>query len=193
MKTEINRAIEPAGTASSEGEICTITSGEWARWAGAVGYRADVLSDILVERLVWGPEIEADSGDFQGLKGPGFVWFRFWVPRDQQIVERYFDNEGRLLGTRVDVCTPFTEDAGNWVTRDLQLDIWIDPGGRVTMRNEVAFEETTTGGSLLPEEADQAEEHVRRLTTGIFQGNFPPALVRNWQLDLKSLMESIKP
>ena len=35
------------------------------------------------------------------------------------------------------------------------------------------------------------EEHVRRLTGAIAQRRFPPAMVRNWQVDLRRIQEAL--
>jgi predicted RNA-binding protein associated with RNAse of E/G family len=78
-----------------------------------------------------------------------------------------------------------------WTTNDLLLDIWISPDGRVTVRNETAFEAAVADGSLSIDEASWAEEHVRRLTAAIAQRRFPPPLVRNWQVDLRRIQEAL--
>ena len=44
---------------------------------------------------------------------------------------------------------------------------------------------------LTEEEARWAEEHVRRLTGAIAQRCFPPAMVRNWQVDLRRIEEAL--
>jgi hypothetical protein len=57
--------------------------------------------------------------------------------------------------------------------------------------NEAAFEAAVSGGELSEEEARWAEEHVRRLTGAISQRRFPPAMVRNWQVDLRRIQEAL--
>jgi predicted RNA-binding protein associated with RNAse of E/G family len=71
------------------------------------------------------------------------------------------------------------------------LDIWISPQGQVTVGNETAFDAAVRGGQISPEEAIWAEEHVRRLTGAIAQRRFPPAMVRNWQVDLRRIQEAL--
>jgi predicted RNA-binding protein associated with RNAse of E/G family len=78
-----------------------------------------------------------------------------------------------------------------WTARDLLLNIWISPQGQVTVSNEAAFEAAVSSGQLTEEEARWAEEHVRRLTGAISQRRFPPAMVRNWQVDLRRIQEAL--
>jgi predicted RNA-binding protein associated with RNAse of E/G family len=147
---------------------------------------------VLVERLVWDQDPGDIGPDQWQLAGPGFSWFRFWLPDHQQIVERYFDAQGRPLGTCVDLCTAPEREEEAWLATDLLLDIWISPEGRVTVRNEPAFEQALRQGLLLPAEAAQADQHCRELTAAIAKGRFPPALVRNWQVDIKQIQRSLE-
>lgn len=172
--------------------VRTIVSGEWASLPGVADYRWAMLGDILVERLIWGWQAEPQQLANLLVAQPGYVWFRFWLPRDDQVVERYYDATGRLLGTHVDVCAALSAVGDGWATTDLLLDIWIWPDGRVTVRNEQAFERAVAEGVLTPHEAQRAETQVRALTLAIAQKRFPPALVRNWQLDIKVIREALQ-
>lgn len=171
-----------------------IQRGQWAEWPGALDYRSAWLSDMLVERVIWGQPAAAlqQIGQAQGKPaGPGSVWFRFWLPKDGQIVEKYFDRLGACLGIQADVCMPLVMVGEVCWTADLLLDIWINAEGRVTVRNEAAFDRAAAEGLLSADEASYAEQHLRRLTGAIAQGRFPPPLVRNWQIDLERLSETL--
>jgi hypothetical protein len=166
-----------------------IRSGEWAGRPAAAGYRCGLVGDILVERVIW-DESTAPARPGAGMAAaPGQIWFRFWLLREQQIVEKYFDAAGRHLGTQVDVCMPLVLEEESWFTHDLLLDIFIAPDGQVTVRNEAAFEAAVAAGTLSPEEQERAEQHVRVLTAAIAQGRFPPALVRNFQPDMARIRQ----
>jgi uncharacterized protein len=164
-----------------------IKSGEFGNLACVRDYRAERLGDVLVERVVWGEgAVRVQMGDTV-LADPGYVWFRFWLPRFEQIVERYYSPSGVLIGTKVDVCTPLECDKSGCSTVDLLLDIWIDPEGRVTVVNEGGFEEAVRREMLSESEAERAEYHLRELTAAIARGRFPPPIVRNWQIDLRRI------
>ncbi len=157
--------------------MATIRSGEWQSLPGVADYLAGLIDDVLIERVVWGQVEDA--------------WYRFWLWRDDQVVERYFDAQGQPLGTQVDVCMPLQIGERQWTARDLLLNIWISPQGQVTVGNEAAFDAAVRGGQISREEATWAEEHVRRLTGAISQRRFPPAMVRNWQVDLQRIREAL--
>lgn len=169
-----------------------IVAGQWRHLPHAADYRAALIGEMLVERVVWGPGAEAVSLGRRVIGGPGYIWFRFWLPREEQIVDKYFDPAGRPVGIQVDVCGPLTIEPEEWSTVDLLLDLWIDPDGRVTVRNEEQFERAVATGELAPEEASHAEAHIRQLTLQTAQGRFPPPLVRNWQVDVRRVREMLQ-
>lgn len=160
-------------------------------WAGCLDYRDIMLGDVLVERLVWDRDAPSKRIGQVAISGPGFIWFRFWLPDQKQIVEKYFDATGAWVGTQVDLCAPFQPQRVGWAAKDLFLDLWISPSGRVTVRNEDVFDGAVTGGMLSEAESGLAERHIRELTAAIAKRRFPPALVRNWQVDLQVLRETL--
>ena len=170
--------------------MATIRSGEWQSLPGVADYLAGLIDDVLIERAIWGVPT-AMAGNGRAPAGTGHIWYRFWLWRDDQVVERYFDAQGQALGTQVDLCMPLQVGEREWTARDLLLDIWISPEGRVTVSNEAAFEAAVSNGQLTDDEARWAEEHVRRLTAAIAQRRFPPAMVRNWQVDLRRIQEAL--
>jgi hypothetical protein len=196
----------PLSTPTSPGGACNIYSGQWQMLPAALDYRAAMLGDILAERLVWGPANSAAQLGNLAIAGPGYIWFRFWLTREQQVVEKYFDAQGQALGMHIHVCMPLIAlppelcvglfadadaHSDGYCTTDLLLRIWIAADGRVTVRNEAAFEQAIHSGDLTTEEVAWAEERVRMLTSAIALGRFPPALVRNWQVDVQRVQETL--
>ncbi len=171
--------------------MATIRSGEWQSLPGVFDYLSGLIDDVLIERAIWSHAANAVTAGGRVQTGHGHIWYRFWLWRDDQVVERYFDAQGNTLGTQVDLCMPLQIGEREWTTRDLLLDIWISPQGRVTVSNEAAFDAAVSSGELTPDEARWAEEHVRRLTAAIAQRRFPPAMVRNWQVDLRRIQEAL--
>ena len=160
-----------------------IRSGDFGDAAVVRDYRFERLGGVLVERVVWGAMTAAKRRGQTVISGPGFVWFRFWVLTHHQVIERYYNEQGQLIGTQIDVCMPPTGDDRGWRAKDLLLDIWVTPDGRVTLFGETAFDYAAQQGRLSQQEAEYAEAHVRRLTADIAQGRFPPPIVRRWQVD----------
>jgi predicted RNA-binding protein associated with RNAse of E/G family len=146
-------------------------------------YRLEALGDVLVERVVWS-ELPAPRTLFGSVVADsGAIWFRFWLPGFDQVVERYYLPDGSSLGAHVDLCGPVQCDERGCVADDYILDIWIDPQGRVTVHNEDEFDRAVLLGELTAEQAQRAEAHLRELTAAIARNRFPPPIVRNWQID----------
>ena len=160
-----------------------IATGSLGDPAFVEGYRLEPLGDMLVERIIW-RELPAPRTLFGAMVADsGAIWFRFWLPRYGQVVERYFLPDGTALGAHIDVCGPLECDDHGCAADDLILDIWIDPQGRVTVHNEDEFDRAVLVGELSAEQAQRAEAHLRELTAAIARNRFPPPLVRNWQID----------
>jgi predicted RNA-binding protein associated with RNAse of E/G family len=160
-----------------------IRSGEFGDATVIQDYRFERLGEVFVERVIWGISAPPQRRGEVVVSGPGYVWFRFWLLAHDQVLERYYGEQGQLIGTQIDVCMPPTGDESGWRVRDLYLDIWVTPDGRVTLSGEASFDQAAQQGWLSQQEVEYAEEHVRRLTAGIAQGRFPPPIVRRWQVD----------
>lgn len=161
-----------------------IHSGEWRQNPQMADYRAEWLSELLVERSTW--RVDASPlrlNSSTDIAGPEFVWFRFWLPDPDQIVEKYFDAEGRAVGMYLPVCEPLVRQGREYHTRNLILGLWLSPEGHLNVLREDEFETAIETGLLSAEQAERAEARIRELTTEIFQEELPPALVRNFELN----------
>lgn len=159
-----------------------ILSGSWQEHAALRDYRAEWLSSLLVERATWtdfAPTIElADAV----IGGPEFVWFRFWLPEPDQLVEKYFDADGTPIGVYIPICEPLLRENKSYRTSELILAVWVDNSKRVSVLREFEFDEAVRRQIISPEEAERAEARIRELTAAIFREEFPPALVRNFAI-----------
>lgn len=164
-------------------------SGEWRHCATMQDYRAEWLSDVLVERATWGDaavtrpisrEMPAPA-----VVKPGYVWTRFWLRREGQLVEKYFTSTGRPLGYYVPVCMPIEQQGDRLSADRLGLALWVDVAGRVTVLGEPAFDSAIDAGTISPVAQEQAEQRIRELTTLVAQRQFPPPFVRNFAIVLE--------
>lgn len=166
-----------------------IESGEWQSYTQMIDYRAEWPGDMLVERATWGPttpaeQLQARGGTPVATVGPNYIWFRFWLSDDQQLVERYFDADGVAIGTYIPICMPLTRHGQVYSTVNLLLGLWIDTDDQVTVLGEEAFDEAVASKQLSPVETERAELRIRTLTGGVAQKRFPPALVRNFTISV---------
>jgi hypothetical protein len=160
-----------------------IRCGDFGDPSMTYGYRLEQLGEFIVERIIWGElDVPRTLADVV-IADTGFVWYRFWPLRERQIVERYYDQRGSLIGTCIDLCTPIVWDETGYAALDLILAVWIDASGRVTVHNEERFEAAVASGVLDSHFAHLAETRLRALTADIAHRRFPPPLVRNWQID----------
>ncbi len=162
-----------------------LTSGGWQNHPEMADYRAEWLSSLLVERANWKEDAFPRSfGDVQ-IAGPGYVWFRFWLPEQDQVVEKYFDTDGNSVGVYVPVTEVLERRGEVWRTVELVLALWLDATGRVSVLREDDFDEAVEREILTPVAAEQAERRIRELTTAIAAEQFPPPLVRNFEINVE--------
>lgn len=159
--------------------------GEWKEHAAMTDYRAEWFNSLLVERAAWTPQ--APTVELLGtvISGPGFVWFRFWLPDLDQLVEKYFNAEGDAIGFYLPVCRPLEREDKAYRTSDLILAIWYNADKRVSVLREEKFDEGVRRQLLSSAEAERAETRIRELTAAIFREEFPPPLVRNFAIAME--------
>lgn len=160
-----------------------IKSGHFGDPSLTYGYRLEQLGEVIVERVIWGALSAPRTLAGVVVAGAGYIWYRFWLLRERQVVERYYDPRGALVGTHIDLCAPIVQDDAGCSAFDLVLDVWIGADGRVTVHNESGFEAAIASGALDSHFAHLAETRLRALTADIARRRFPPPLVRNWQID----------
>ena len=171
-----------------------ITSGDWRKVAMMEDYRVERLSDILVERATWRADAAASAAPSaapvdicgQQVNQAGAVWFRFWLVLADRIVDKYFDADGAMLGMRVPICMPIESDGSHLRTVDLDLALWIGAEGQVTVINEDLFDEAAATGALTPQQVEYGEQAIRELTLAVAARKFPSALIRNFEMDLRT-------
>jgi hypothetical protein len=167
------------------GKLERIESGAWQRASYMIDYRAEWLTDVLVERATCGEEISPLAVVDGGLRAPlvaqpSVVWSRFWFRREGWLIEKYFSPVGKILGFYAPICGPIEYHSGFLTTDWYGLALWISENWRVTVLGEQTFEQSSADGNLPPVAEEQAEHRIRELTTLTAQRRFPPAFVRNF-------------
>ena len=170
---------------SSQPLFQPFTSGDWSEHAAMTDYRAEWFNSLLVERAAWTAQAPTVELLDTVIGGPGFVWFRFWLPDLDQLVEKYFNAEGNAIGVYLPVCRPLEREDSAYSTSDLILAIWYNADKRVSVLREDEFDEGVRRQFLSSEEAERAEIRIRELTAAIFREEFPPPLVRNFAIAME--------
>lgn len=162
-----------------------IASGDWQRDPLFTDYRHEWLNDMLVERATWaGKALPRQLGTLT-VAAPGYIWFRFWLPSGDRILEKYFDTSGQPIGIYARIGMALPQPGRSFSVVDLILGLWISGDARVTVHNEAAFDEAVRAGALSPVEAEHAEHQIRELTTAIAFKRFPPPMIRNFSIVAK--------
>ena len=193
-------------------EFSRFASGEWQRQDAMIEYRAEWFNSLLVERAAWspnapqvklldregGPSAPVEGGASPGwlheqvIGGPGYVWFRFWLPELDQMVEKYFEPGGDPIGHYLPICRPLERKDKAYRTSELILAIWYNAEKRVAVLREEEFDESVRQQLLSSKEAERAEKRIRELTAKIFREEFPPPLVRNFAIAMEKSSHALE-
>lgn len=163
-------------------QLTVIGSGDWAKDPQMSDYHAEWLSDMLVERATWTSHVGASHINQQLVGAPGYVWFRFWLANGEQILEKYFDDQGQVLGMYARIGMSVPHRGRGLSMLNLLLGLWITDDGRITVLNEQEFDAAVRSGVIAPVEAEHAEQQIREVTMAISGRRYPPPIVRNLTL-----------
>ncbi len=158
--------------------------GQWRAVEHMVDYRVERLSNMLVERATWDETAPTQVLCGAEVAGSGYIWFRFWILETEQIVQKYFDENGRMVGMFAPVCMPFATGGDGLRTNDLTLGLWIKADGHVMVLNEAEYDAAVQSGAITSDEAMEAEQRIREMTLATAKNAFPPAIIRNFELEL---------
>jgi hypothetical protein len=161
-----------------------IVSGSWRSNPHMHDYRFEWLSELLVERATWHANAPVKFMGETQVAGPGFIWFRFWLPGDDLVVEKFFGADRQHAATHIPVCTPLRRMEQGYQAHNMILALLLRPAGRLDVLDEERFDQAVRDGLLPPAYVEHAERQFRRLTAGIAKRQLPPALVRNFELHL---------
>lgn len=84
-----------------------------------------------------------------------------------------FDGTGQALGWYCDVVTPLRKVDGDYYLRDLLLDLWVWPDGRMLELDWDEFEEAFQAGLISDAEHRQAQATLARMVEETRAGIFP--------------------
>jgi predicted RNA-binding protein associated with RNAse of E/G family len=153
--------------------------------------RLDVfLQDLVVDR----PELKITLHESTPLSttisvadriiyepGAPIVWFVF--PGEWYDLGRFHLNDGTFTGYYVNLITPVELDGSTWRMYDLCLDLWIDPDGNFQVLDRDEFDEAVDRSWIDTATAARACHTLDRLTAEVRAGRWPPAVVREHDLE----------
>lgn len=161
-----------------------IASGDWDRDPQMADYRSEWLSDMLVERATCASQISLHRLNQQVIGAPGFIWFRFWLANGEHILEKYFDDQGQVIGMYARIGMAIPHRGRGFSVLNLLLGLWITDDAHITVLNEPEFDKAVASGAISPVEAEHAEQQIREVTMAIAAKRYPPPIVRNLTLSM---------
>ncbi len=115
-------------------------------------------------------------------KGADAVWFTF--PGRWHDIGRFHRADGTFTGIYANILTPpVIRGDGRWDTDDLFLDLWLDPGGTLSVLDEEELEEALRRGWIDEELGRRAREEADRIVREHARGAWPPGVVEEWTLE----------
>lgn len=161
-----------------------IIKGEWQRESAFTDYRTESLTNVVVERATWHSETTTRPITPTVAASAGSILLRFWLLEDEVLVEKHYDSQGNAVGYYIPICMPIKRRSDHLEAYSLLLALWVEPDDRVTVLHEESFEQAVTNGEITPVEAEHAEFRIRELTAALTRKQFPPGLVRKFEIEL---------
>ncbi|HSG07665.1 MAG TPA: DUF402 domain-containing protein [Longimicrobiales bacterium] len=140
----------------------------------------DDLKVTLARSISHEPPMHIDGKVVLEL-GSDVVWFTF--PGQWHDVGRFHRADGTFTGLYANILTPPVLEENEWETTDLFLDVWVDPGGAVSLLDEDELDRALGREWVDGETAARAREEAGRLVEGANRGTWPPAEVHEWSLN----------
>ncbi len=125
-----------------------------------------VSETIAYGTEIWGKLEKPWRQDETIIALPGYVWRTRWEVGKSYIINKYLDNNGKLVGIYCDICRPVEKNENGLAFDDLYLDVWQLPGQDPVILDEDELEEAISTGYINSEEADiarQNAEYVKQL------------------------------
>lgn len=141
----------------------------------------DDVKVTLAQDLAFDPPIEID-GLVALETGSSAVWFTF--PEAWHDIGLFYLADGTFTGTYANILTPPSIEAGHvWRTTDLFLDVWVAPGGRLSVLDREQLDEAVVAGWIDEATAARALDEVEAIVADYRAGRWPPEVVSEWRLD----------
>lgn len=122
------------------------------------------LSDTIgIGTEVWGnlekPWREGDTI----IAEPGYKWLTRWEVGKPYVVNKFYDEVGKHIGTYCDVARPVRRIDGGFEFDDLYLDVWQAAGKDPAILDEDELAEALLAGYVTIKEAEEAKLTATKL------------------------------
>lgn len=111
----------------------------------------------------WGEMEKPWKQDKTIIALPEYVWRTRWEVDKPFIINKYFDNNGKLVGIYCDICRPVEKVENGLAFDDLYLDVWQVPGRMPIILDEDELEKAKKAGYISSEEAVTARQCAEKM------------------------------
>ncbi|NIN71553.1 MAG: DUF402 domain-containing protein [Gemmatimonadetes bacterium] len=112
--------------------------------------------------------------------GAAIVWFVF--PEAWHDIGRFHLKDGSFTGWYVNLIAPAQLEGPAWEMFDLCLDLWIAADGCLQVLDQDEFDEAVDRNWIDPVTAERARSELSRIVAEVRAGEWPPAVVREYDL-----------
>lgn len=146
------------------------------RWvADLSGYRITLLESYPADRPL--------RVDDRPVLEPGAPALWFTVPDAWHDVGRFHLLDESFTGYYANIIAPPQIDGPVWHIHDLCLDLWVGIDGRTEVLDRDEFDRAVKRGWIDAEAAEGARQELERLQELARAGRWPPALIRDYDLN----------
>lgn len=112
--------------------------------------------------------------------GAAIVWFVF--PEAWHDIGCFHLRDGTFTGYYVNLIAPAQLEGSVWKMFDLCLDLWVDAKGGFRVLDHDEFDEAVDRQWIDPRTAERARSELLRIVAEVQAGEWPPAVVREYDL-----------
>ncbi len=150
-----------------------LTQSEWKGQAETIEYQCVDTRRMLMEKARY-------ANASLGLSG---VRVRFWLKEYDRIVDKYFAPDLEPVGWFMPVCLGFGTRETQYQTRTGYLGMGVSQTRNIVVTGEARLKDALAQEMVTAEEADMCQTHLRSLRIECMSRRFPPAIVRNFELE----------
>ncbi len=146
---------------------------DWETDRDTIEYNCVETRRMLIEKASF-------SSSGMGMSG---TRMRFWLTEANYVVEKYFGPNLAPVGWFMPVCEEFTNVDRRLQACTLYLGMVANRTRKLVVTGERPLERAVAEQQLTRQVADRYQERLRQLRRDCLSGRFPPAIVRNFELD----------
>ncbi len=151
----------------------TLVQSEWKEQAETLEYLCVDTQRMLMEKSRY-------ANARLGLSG---IRVRFWLKECDTVVDKYFAPSLEPVGWFMPVCTGLGLNGTQFRTQTRYLGMGISQDRNIVVTGEARLQDALDQQMVSAAEADLCQNQLRTLRIQCMSRRFPPAIVRNFELE----------